>query len=171
MMIIGIDPGLRHTGWGIIESHGNRLAHVAHGVISPQTDEEMAERLVVIFDGLSAVMEEFTPDSAAVESTFVNKNAASTLKLGQARAIALLVPARSGIKVSEYAPNLVKKALTGSGHAGKEQIAVMVGHLLPGANPQKADAADALAIAICHAHHVGSAANRVRLKQVVGGGQ
>ncbi len=155
--ILGIDPGLRRTGWGLIESDGNRLIHVACGSVATSERAELAMRLVAIHDGLIAVIEKFGPHEAAVENTFVNSNAAATLKLGQARGIAMLVPARLGLTVAEYAPNLVKKSIVGSGHAEKAQIRMMIGVLLPQAQPQSEDAADALAIAICHAHHRTSA--------------
>ncbi|MBV9347019.1 MAG: crossover junction endodeoxyribonuclease RuvC [Pseudolabrys sp.] len=151
--ILGIDPGLRRTGWGLIESDGNRLIYVACGLL--ETDEKLSlgARLVAIHDGLTRVIAEHAPHEAAVEQTFVNVNGAATLKLGQARGIAMLVPARAGISVNEYAPNLIKKTVVGAGHADKDQIRVMIGVLLPKAEPQSADACDALAIAITHAHH------------------
>ena len=153
MRLIGIDPGLRNTGWGIIAVKDNRLIHIADGVILSDAKNSLAERLVQIYDGLLEVIQEYQPDEAAVEETFVNKNPVSTLKLGQARGIALLVPARRGIPVAEYLPNLVKKTVVGSGHAAKEQIQMMIKTLLPGCEIKTADAADALAIAVCHAHH------------------
>jgi crossover junction endodeoxyribonuclease RuvC len=151
--ILGIDPGLRRTGWGVIECSGNRLSYVACGSLATDDDADLASRLVAIHDGLISVIEEFRPDEAAVEATFVNRDAAATLKLGQARGIALLVPARTGIAVHEYAPNLVKKTIVGAGHSEKAQIRMMVGVLLPRADPRSEDAADALAIAVTHAHH------------------
>ena len=151
--ILGIDPGLRRTGWGLIEVVGNRLIYTACGSVATSDKVSLAERLVTIHDGLVKVVEEFAPDEAAVEATFVNKDANATLKLGQARGIALLVPARAGISVAEYAPNLVKKTIVGAGHAEKAQIRLMIGVLLPKADPQSEDAADALAIAVTHAHH------------------
>ena len=159
--ILGIDPGLRRTGWGLIEADGNRLIHVACGSLETSERAALAQRLVAIHDGLIAVMEQYSPHEAAVENTFVNSNAAATLKLGQARGIAMLVPARAGLTVAEYAPNLVKKSIVGSGHAEKAQIRMMIGVLLPKADPQSEDAADALAIAICHAHHRTSAMLKV----------
>jgi crossover junction endodeoxyribonuclease RuvC len=159
--ILGIDPGLRRTGWGLIEADGNRLIHVACGSLETSERAALAQRLVAIHDGLIAVIEQYRPHEAAVENTFVNSNAAATLKLGQARGIAMLVPARAGLTVAEYAPNLVKKSIVGSGHAEKAQIRMMIGVLLPKADPQSEDAADALAIAICHAHHRTSALLRV----------
>ena len=158
--ILGIDPGLRRTGWGLIEVEGNRLIFTACGSVATSDKVSLAERLVTLHDGLVKVVEEFTPDEAAVEATFVNKDANATLKLGQARGIALLIPARAGISVAEYAPNLVKKTIVGAGHAEKAQIRMMVGVLLPRADPQSEDAADALAIAITHAHHRQSAVLR-----------
>jgi crossover junction endodeoxyribonuclease RuvC len=159
--ILGIDPGLRRTGWGLIESDGNRLIHVASGSVETSERATLGVRLVVIHDGLIAVIKKYSPHEAAVENTFVNTNAAATLKLGQARGIAMLVPARAGLKVAEYAPNLVKKTIVGSGHAEKTQIRMMIGVLLPKADPLTEDAADALAIAICHAHHRNSVVLRV----------
>lgn len=151
--IIGIDPGLRRTGWGVIESDGHRLGFVAGGLITSDGKADLASRLVQLFEGLSGVLASWEPEEAAVENTFVNKDAAATLKLGQARGIALVTPALSGLAVAEYAPNMVKKTVVGSGHAGKEQIGAMIGHLLPRARPESEDEADALAIAITHAHH------------------
>ncbi len=150
MRVIGFDPGLRRTGWGVVDVVGNRLSHVANGVCAT-TGGELAQRLVRLHVEIERVVLEFRPDQAAVEHTFVNKDAAGTLKLGQARAISLLVPARHGIPVAEYAPNAVKKAVVGVGHADKVQIQHMVKLLLPGVEPAGADAADALAVAICHA--------------------
>jgi len=158
--ILGIDPGLRRTGWGLIESDGNRLIHVACGSLETSDRAALSERLLVIHDGLIAVIERFKPHEAAVEATFVNANAAATLKLGQARGIAMLVPARAGLTVAEYAPNVVKKTVVGAGHGEKTQIRMMIGVLLPRADPQSEDAADALAIAVCHAHHRTSAVLR-----------
>lgn len=158
--ILGIDPGLRRTGWGLIESDGNRLIHVACGSLETSEKAPLSERLVVIHDGLIQVIEQYQPHEAAVEQTFVNTNAAATLKLGQARGIAMLVPARLGLSVAEYAPNVVKKTVVGAGHGEKAQIRMMIGVLLPKADPQSEDAADALAIAICHAHHRQSAVLR-----------
>ena len=151
--IIGIDPGLRRTGWGVIIADGNRLAYVACGSVATNDRDSLAERLVSIHDGLRSVLEQHQPQEAAVETTFVNRDAASTLKLGQARGIALLVPALAGLSVAEYAPNLIKKTIVGAGHAEKAQIRMMIGVLMPRAAPQSEDAADALAIAVTHAHH------------------
>jgi crossover junction endodeoxyribonuclease RuvC len=159
--IIGIDPGLRRTGWGVVECIGSRLSFVAAGTIKPSEKVTLAERLCAIHDALAEVLASFTPDEAAVESTFVNRDAAATLKLGQARGVAMLVPARAGITVAEYAPNAVKKAVVGAGHAEKQQIRMMVSVLLPRAKFDTDDSADALAIAICHAHHRSAAALRV----------
>ena len=164
--ILGIDPGLRRTGWGLIESEGNRLVHIACGSLETSERAALAQRLVAIHDGLIAVIEKYSPHEAAVENTFVNSNAAATLKLGQARGIAMLVPARAGLAVAEYAPNLVKKSIVGSGHAEKAQIRMMIGVLLPQADPQSEDAADALAIAVCHAHHRMSVVLKVQEKAV-----
>ena len=150
--ILGIDPGLRRTGWGLVEVDGNRLIYVACGSVTTSDKVSLAERLVTIHDGLAKVIEEFSPDESAVEATFVNKDANATLKLGQARGIAMLVPALLGLPIAEYAPNAVKKTVVGAGHAGKDQIRAMVTHLLPRASFDSTDAADALAIAITHAH-------------------
>jgi crossover junction endodeoxyribonuclease RuvC len=155
--ILGIDPGLRRTGWGVIEIDGNRLIYIACGSVQSNDADSLAERLVTLHDELVRVVDEFRPDEAAVEATFVNKDASATLKLGQARGIALVVPAKAGVSVAEYAPNLVKKTIVGAGHADKAQIRVMLGILLPKAAPKTHDAADALAIAITHAHHRKSA--------------
>jgi crossover junction endodeoxyribonuclease RuvC len=151
--ILGIDPGLRRTGWGVIEVLGNRLIYVACGSVASNDKSALAERLLAIHDGLTRVVDEFRPQEAAVEATFVNRDAVATLKLGQARGVAMLVPAITGIPVSEYAPNLVKKTIVGAGHCEKVQIRMMVKVLLPKADPQSEDAADALAIAVTHAHH------------------
>lgn len=153
MRVLGIDPGLRNTGWGVIAVEGPRLRHVANGIVRSEAGE-LAARLLVLYQGLRAVIAEHAPDAAAVEQTFVNKDATGTLKLGQARGIALLAPAEAGLAVGEYAPNAVKKAVVGVGHAGKDQVEYMVRFQLPGVVLAGADAADALAIAICHAHHL-----------------
>jgi crossover junction endodeoxyribonuclease RuvC len=152
MRLIGLDPGLRLTGWGVIDVDGNRLRHVGHGVIKVPAEGSLAERLNRLFDAIAEVVAAQRPVEAAVEETFVNVNPVSTLKLGQARGVVLLAPARAGLPVYEYAANLVKKSVVGAGHADKRQIAMMVGRLLPGVEAT-ADAADALAVAICHAHH------------------
>jgi len=151
--ILGIDPGLRRTGWGLVEADGNRLIYVACGSVETSERAALGDRLVVIHDGLAQVIEQYRPHEAAVENTFVNANAVATLKLGQARGIAMLVPAKAGLVVAEYAPNVVKKTVVGAGHGEKAQIRMMIGVLLPKADPQSEDAADALAIAVCHAHH------------------
>jgi crossover junction endodeoxyribonuclease RuvC len=151
--ILGIDPGLRRTGWGLVEIAGNRLAFVACGSVTTREDEALAARLLAIHDGLTRVLEQFCPDEAAVEATFVSRDAKATLKLGQARGIAMVVPAKAGVPVSEYAPNLVKKSIVGTGHGEKAQVRMMIGVLLPKADPSSDDAADALAIAVTHAHH------------------
>ena len=156
MRVIGIDPGLRNLGWGVIEVRAGRLSHVANGICRSE-GEELPARLCSLFDQLRAVVERYRPAQAAVEQTFVNKDGAATLKLGQARGIALLVPAQAGLLVGEYAPNSVKKTVVGVGHADKVQIAHMVRIQLPGVEFAGPDAADALAVAICHAHHTGSA--------------
>ena len=159
--ILGIDPGLRRTGWGVIDVEGNRLIYVACGSVASDDKAALAERLVAIHAGLTRVVDDFRPAEAAVENTFVNKDAAGALKLGQARGIALLVPACAGVAVAEYAPNLVKKTIVGAGHCEKAQIRLMIGVLLPKAEPKSHDAADALAIAITHAHHRQSALVRL----------
>lgn len=151
--ILGIDPGLRRTGWGIVTMRGNALSFVAAGTVRPPFDGELAARLAILHDELDALVRAHSPDEAAVEQTFVNRDAVATLKLGQARGIALLVPAKAGLPVAEYAPNAVKKTIVGAGHADKGQIRAMVRVLLPLAKFDSDDAADALAIAICHAHH------------------
>jgi len=151
--IVGLDPGLCNLGWGVIDWDGARLAFVACGTISSGAHEPMGDRLASLFRGLEQVFQAWLPAEAAVEETFVNGNARSALKLGQARGIALLVPARFGLSIAEYAPNSVKKTVTGTGHADKAQIRAMIRYLLPEASPQTADAADALAVAIAHAHH------------------
>ena len=163
--IIGIDPGLRRTGWGVIEAEGNRLIYVACGSVEPPDDLPLASRLLAIHEGLAAVLSGHKPIEAAVEQTFVNKDGVATLKLGQARGVAMLAPAMFGISVAEYAPNQVKKTVVGAGHADKNQILVMLKILLPKAEPKSPDAADALAIAITHAHHRQSAALRLKVLQ------
>jgi crossover junction endodeoxyribonuclease RuvC len=151
--IIGIDPGLRRTGWGVVESDGVRLSYVASGLVTAPTDIDLAYRLRELFEGLASVIATFKPQEAAVEETFVNENARATLKLGQARGMALLAPAMGGLVVAEYPPNLIKKTVVGAGHADKHQVQTMIGFLLPKARCNSADEADALAIAICHANH------------------
>ncbi|MEZ5853607.1 MAG: crossover junction endodeoxyribonuclease RuvC [Hyphomicrobiaceae bacterium] len=159
--IIGIDPGLRRTGWGVIESDGVRLGYIASGHITSNAKESLAWRLRELFDGLSSVLGTMRPNEAAVEETFVNENPRATLKLGQARGMALLAPALKGLAVAEYPPNLIKKTVVGAGHADKRQIQMMVSMLLPKAKFESADEADALAIAICHANHRSSPAARM----------
>jgi crossover junction endodeoxyribonuclease RuvC len=159
--IIGIDPGLRRTGWGVVETLGNQLRFVAAGTVRSDDKQALASRLCQLHDGLSLVIRDMAPMEAAVEQTFVNKDAAATLKLGQARGIAMLVPAMAGLVVAEYAPNAVKKAVIGVGHGEKRQIHMMVRVLMPRATFDTDDAADALAIAICHAHHRQSAVSRL----------
>ena len=160
--LMGIDPGLRFTGWGLIETDGNRLRHVADGVIATDGDESVPERLKVLHGGLNALFELYSPSEAAVEETYVNRSGSSTLKLGYARGVALLAPALRGIAVSEYGAMEVKRAVVGTGAATKDQVEMMVRRLLPGAGIKRADAADALAVAICHAHH---RASRMRIAQ------
>ena len=163
LRILGIDPGLRRTGWGVIEAEGNRLMFVACGSVEPPDDLPLASRLLAIHEGLSAVLNELRPLEAAVEQTFVNKDGVATLKLGQARGVAMLTPAKYGVPVAEYAPNQVKKTVVGAGHADNNQVLTMLKILLPRAEPRSADAADALAIAITHAHHRQSAALRLKV--------
>src|SRR6201994_4443548 len=161
--ILGIDPGLRRTGWGVIEVEGNRLVYIGCGSVEPPDDLPLSSRLLAIHEGLAAVLGDFRPLEAAVEQTFVNKDGVATLKLGQARGVAMLAPAMFGISVAEYAPNQVKKTVVGAGHADKNQIMVMLKVLLPKAEPKSSDAADELAIAITHAHHRTSAAMRLKV--------
>ena len=151
--ILGIDPGLRRTGWGVVEIVGNRLTFIGCGSVTTDDRAALALRLLAIHDGLGRILDEFRPDEAAVEATFVNKDPQATLKLGQARGIAMVVPAKAGVPVTEYAPNLIKKSIVGAGHGDKMQVRMMVGVLLPKADPTSDDAADALAIAVTHAHH------------------
>ncbi|MFN3482142.1 crossover junction endodeoxyribonuclease RuvC [Rhabdaerophilum calidifontis] len=153
--IIGIDPGLRHTGWGVIAVEGTRLSYIACGAVEPSPAADLADRLAAIHEGLRGVIREHAPEEAAVEETFLNKDPRATLKLGAARGVAMLVPAQAGLRVAEYAPNQIKKAVVGAGHAEKAQIRMMVKVLLPKAEFRTDDMADALAIAICHAHHRG----------------
>ena len=151
MRVIGLDPGLRALGWGVVDVEGPRLKHVANGICRT-TGRELGPRLAQLFQELSDIWDLYAPEAAAVEQTFVNRDGAGTLKLGQARGIAMLVPARAGVEIGEYAPNAVKKAVVGVGHAAKEQVDHMVRLQLPGVEITGPDAADALAIAICHAH-------------------
>lgn len=164
MRVMGIDPGLRACGWGVIHVDGPRLRHIANGTVRPK-GVDMARRLLSLHEGLTRAIATFEPSDAAVEQTFVNRDGAATLKLGQARGIAMLVPAQAGLLVGEYAPNAVKKAVVGNGHAAKEQIDHMVRMQLPGCAPDSADAADALAIALCHAFHLQTAG---RLQNAIG---
>jgi crossover junction endodeoxyribonuclease RuvC len=161
--ILGLDPGLRRTGWGIIESDGVRLSYVASGVITSDGGDELAYRLAGLYQGILSVIAAHKPAEAAVEETFVNENPRSTLKLGQARGMALLAPAMKGLTVAEYTPNLIKKSVVGAGHAEKHQVQAMIGFLLPRAKFESADEADALAIAICHASHRASRALAARV--------
>ena len=153
MRVLGIDPGLRSTGWGLVDVQGSKLRHVANGQCQTPAGP-LAGRLLALFEGLSEVIEHYAPSHAAVEQTFVNRDGAGTLKLGQARGIAMLVPAKCRLEVGEYAPNAVKKAVVGVGHADKRQVEHMVSLQLPGVKLLGPDATDALAIAICHAHHI-----------------
>lgn len=156
MRILGIDPGLRHMGWGVIDTDGPRLRHVANGVCHSVGDE-LSVRLLSLFDQLTSVVVAHAPDTAAIEQTFVNKDGVGTLKLGQARGVAMLALARAGLSIGEYAPNAVKKTVVGVGHADKRQVAHMVRVQLPGVRLEGPDAADALAVAICHSHQAGGA--------------
>jgi crossover junction endodeoxyribonuclease RuvC len=155
VIILGIDPGLNRCGWGVVLSDGARLSHIAHGVIRPPPDRQLASRLYDLFEQLCAVLEEHQPHECAVEETFVNSNARAALALGQARGVALAAAARRGVTVAEYAPATIKKSIVGAGHADKTQIAFMVRRLLPAAGDVSADAADALGVALCHAAHGG----------------
>lgn len=156
MRVLGIDPGLRNMGWGVIDVQGSRISHVANGICHSSGDD-LAQRLLSLYEQLTDVVHQFQPEHAAIEQTFVNKDGAGTLKLGQARGIALLVPAQAGLTIGEYAPNKVKKTVVGVGHAEKHQVEHMVKLQLPGVQIKGADAADALAIAICHAHYAKAA--------------
>ncbi len=151
--ILGIDPGLRHTGWGIVEAKGNQLSFIADGVVEPAAKLSLAERLKILFESMQRIVATYAPDECGIEESFVNKNPVSTLKLGHARAAVMLAPATAGIPVFEYKPNLVKKSVVGAGHADKGQVAAMMRVLLPGSQSASKDAADALAVAVCHAHH------------------
>ena len=157
MRILGLDPGLGTTGWGLITADGNRLSHIANGEFKTKTSEPLPARLADLANQLEALLAEHRPDGAAVEEVFVNKNPQSTLKLGQARGVVIMLAARAGIAVGEYAARLVKKAVVGNGNAEKVQVRAMVGRLLPGVTIAGPDAADALAVAITHAHHLASA--------------
>ncbi len=167
--LLGIDPGLRFTGWGLIEAHGNRLRHLADGVIATDAERSVPQRLKALHDALADLLARHRPDEAAIEETYVNRNGAATLKLGYARGVALLAPALAGIPVTEYGAMAVKQAVVGTGAAAKEQVQMMVRRLLPGAAIRRADAADALAVAICHAHH--RASRLAWAARAVGGGQ
>lgn len=155
VLILGVDPGLNRCGWGLVASEGSRLSHVAHGVIKPPAQQQLASRLLCLFEKLGAVIDRYNPHECAVEETFVNSNARAALALGQARGVALAAAARRGVVVAEYAPTTIKKAVVGAGHADKTQIAFMVRRLLPTAGDVTADAADALGVALCHAAHGG----------------
>ena len=159
--LMGIDPGLRFTGWGVIDVSGNRLRHVADGVIATDSADSVPSRLKTLHDALVMLFEQHRPDEAAVEETYVNRNGAATLKLGYARGVALLAPALVGFPIGEYGAMTVKLAVVGTGGASKDQVGMMVRRLLPGATLRRADAADALAVAICHAHH---RASRLRVQ-------
>lgn len=165
MRLIGLDPGLRVTGWGVIEAADGRLRHIANGIVRTRSGDEIGARLTALYDGITAIIAEHRPESAAVEETFVNRNPQSALRLGLARGVVLLAPARAGLTVAEYAANQVKKSVVGAGHAAKQQIGMMVKTLLPAAQVESEDAADALAVAICHAHFAATAA---RLASVTG---
>lgn len=167
MRLLGLDPGLRHTGWGIIDVEGSHLRYVADGAIHPKAELGLPERLVHLHHALAKVIADHRPAEAAVEETFVSQNAASTLKLGMARGVVVLVPALAGLPVSEYPANLIKKSVVGVGHATKDQVQMMVRRLLPGCRLDSEDSADALAVAICHAHHAGTAR---RIAAAVAGG-
>lgn len=169
MRVLGLDPGLRHTGWGVIDVDGTRLRHVADGVIDTTDDRTLPERLVALHEGLGDILTRYEPDEAAVEETFVNKNPVSTLRLGSARGVVLLAPALAGLPVAEYGANHIKKSVVGAGHADKTQVQAMVRMLLPGAALSGPDAADALATAICHAHNRQTAERQARF--AVGAGR
>ncbi|WP_370931362.1 crossover junction endodeoxyribonuclease RuvC [Bartonella sp. DGB1] len=156
MRILGIDPGLRNLGWGVIESVANKLNYVACGTIKTDPEENLANRLAYLYDNLINLLDKFQPEEVSVEYVFVNKDAQATLKLGQARGICLLAPAQRGLIIAEYAPNQIKKTILGVGHAGKEQIRYMIKHLLPKAELGNNDSSDALAIALCHFYHLQS---------------
>ncbi|WP_448580389.1 crossover junction endodeoxyribonuclease RuvC [Thermaurantiacus sp.] len=162
MRLIGLDPGLAVTGWGVIEAEGSRLAHVAHGTVETRADAQSEVRLARLFDGLAEVIARHRPDLAAIEEVFQNRNPQSTLKLGQARGVVLLAAGRAGLPVTELATRMIKKALTGTGAADKRQVAFMVQRLLPAAGPVAADAADALAVAIAAAGLTASASLATR---------
>jgi len=154
--VIGLDPGLQNTGWGVIDIAGNKLTYVADGTVHSKRDDPLAWRLRALHEGLAGVLTFYEPEEAAVEETFVNKNPTTTLKLGEARGVVLLAPALVGLPVSEYSANRIKKSVVGVGHAGKPQVQMMVRRLLPGCDFESADSADALAVAICHSHFAGT---------------
>lgn len=158
LRFLGLDPGLRATGWGLIEVTGNHVSHLGHGTVRVPGGDGLADRLSALYRGLTEIIEQFKPDQAAVEEIFVNVNGKSTLLLGQARGVVMLVPSLMGVPVFEYPTNTVKKSVVGYGHADKTQVAHMVGHILPGLDLAAGDAADALAVAICHSHHASTAA-------------
>ena len=166
MRILGIDPGLQKTGWGIIESEGHRLSFVASGLVKTTASLSLPERLRQLDDGMCEVLARFNPDEAGIEETFVNINSASSLKLGAARGVVMVVPARHGLVVGEYPANLVKKSVVGAGKAGKDQVMMMIRTLLPASGEITEDEADALAVAICHAHH--SASNTLMGGKMIG---
>lgn len=170
MRVLGLDPGLRRTGWGVIDAEGSRLVHVANGVVESDAQLSTAERLVQLHHGLAEVLAAYAPAEAAVEESLVNKNAQSTLKLGVARGVVLLVPALHGLPVTQYLPMIVKKAVVGTGHAAKEQVQMMVGRLLPGCRIASGDSADALAVAVCHAHHAATRSHWQANVAAAGGG-
>jgi crossover junction endodeoxyribonuclease RuvC len=151
--IIGLDPGLRITGWGIIDTQGSQLSYVSHGIVKSNDKDDLSKRLVTLYTQLTDIIQQYSPQEAAVEETFVNQNPLSALKLGTARGVILLAPAYQGLIIGEYSANKVKKSVVGVGHADKDQVAMMVGRLLPKSGGVTKDAADALAVAICHAHH------------------
>jgi crossover junction endodeoxyribonuclease RuvC len=160
---LGLDPGLRTTGWGVIDAEGNRLRWVADGIVCSDADRTLGERLAQLFQGVSEIVLAYRPDAAAVEETFVNRNPSSTLKLGQARGAVIAAVGTAGVAVAEYTPNQVKKIVVGAGHSAKEQIDFMVRRLLPGCLASTPDAADALAVAICHAQSNGGLAAKIVL--------
>ncbi|MEC8174703.1 MAG: crossover junction endodeoxyribonuclease RuvC [Pseudomonadota bacterium] len=154
--VIGFDPGLQNTGWGIVDVNGNKLTYVADGTVHSTRSDPLAWRLRSLHEGLAEVLTFYEPDEAAVEETFVNKNPTTTLKLGEARGVVLLAPALAGLPVAEYSANRIKKSVVGVGHAGKPQVQMMVSRLLPGCDFESADSADALAVALCHSHFAGT---------------
>lgn len=166
--LLGLDPGLRATGWGIVDVEGSRLSHVANGTVTSQARDSLAERLSAIHCGLEAVIREFNPQEAAIESVFVNRDGQATLKLGQARGVAILAAAQAGLEVAEYAPNHIKKSVVGAGHADKRQMMTMVTMLLPSCDPHSEHSVDALAVAITHAH---GSAGAARVASATAGGR